>query len=407
MSRSRLYGVVASVTLILALFVVLPRLGAQERKREGKDDTYRSLGLFTEVYHLVSSNYVEEVDRKKLFSGAFAGITDALDPFSEYIPPDKMEAFLAAAAARERKEVVDPGIVLARRYGGYPSIVSVVAGGPAEKAGLRSDDILEKIGTLPARGLGLWEVESRLSGKPGARVSVLVVRDGKPRRRTVEIVLGSWSPSAPSVSRAEGQTVLRVPTFEAGTAAALKELLGALDRTKPLLVDVRGTAAGSFDEAARAAALFVAAGPLAELSGRRAPAREYAAKAGERAHEGRVVVLVDSGTAGPAELFAAALREDGRTEEKKDSGANRLVGEPTVGMGVSSEVVRLASGGALKITVARLKTHLGRPLSPKGLEPDERVFVAPAEEGASGPDLILQRGLRLLADAPAPLKKAA
>jgi carboxyl-terminal processing protease len=414
-SRSRLFGIAASLTLLTSLFVVLPRLGAQEQpsgkakdakeEKEAKDGLYRPLGLFTEVLALVRSNYVEPVEMKPLLSGAFSGMTEAMDPFAEYIPAEQMEAFRKAEAAREKGEVVDAGLVLARRMG-YPLVVSAVAGSPAAAAGLASDDLIEKVGGQTVHQMPLWEVRSRLSGKPGAKVDVLVVRDGKPRHRSFTVALHSWSPEGPKAERASGETVIRIPGFAPGTAAAIKGLLGPLDRTKPLLLDLRGNASGSYDEAALAAGLFLPPGPLGELKGRKVEGKAFAAAEGERVHESPVVLLVDSGTGGPAELFAAAMRESekGAVKEQKKV---RLVGEPTFGAGAVLQVVPLSSGGALKLTVAKVRTAGGRALSPKGLEPDDRVYVTPADEGQPAPsDQILARGVKLLAEMAAKAKPA-
>jgi carboxyl-terminal processing protease len=432
-TKTRALGLASSFALVLTLFVVLPSVGADEKDAKG-NNLYRPLGLFTEVLSLVRSNYVEPVELKPLLSGAFAGMTEAMDPFSEYVPPEKLAAFNAAMAAKEKKETVDSGLVLAKRFG-YPMVVAAVPGSPAAQAGIKTDDVIEKIGSEPARALSIWEAESRLSGKPGGKVSVQVVREGKPHRRTIEIVRASWSPATPSLTRVEGQSVLTVPDFAPGTAAALKNALSQLDRTKPVLVDVRGNAIGSFDEAARAAALFIAPGVLGELKGRRIETKTYRAEPGERVHESRVVVLVDSGTAGPAELFAASLREgagreSGRAAEpvptpKPGSGLDedeapnppadkpgpiRLVGEPTFGMGFSSQIVKLGSGGALKLSVGKIRTARGRTLSPKGLEPDDRVFTIATDDATTGKppsDPILSRGLKVLAEPPTAAKTAA
>jgi len=414
-SKNRTLGLIGSIALVAGLFVVLPTIGAEEKK-DGKD-VYRPLGLFTEVISLVRSQYVEPVEVKPLMAGAFAGMTEAMDPFAEYIPPDKMAAFEAARAAKEKKETVDAGVILAKRLG-YPIVVSAIAGSPAAGAGLKSDDLIEKIDDTPARGMAIWEAEARLSGKAGGRVKLLVVREGKPRRRTIEIVRSGWTPLAPSSSRVEGETVVRIPSFVPGTAAALKEALRPLDRTKPVILDLRSNALGDFDEAARAAALFVTAGPLGQLKGKKIDTKSFVAEPGERVHESRLVLLVDSGTAGAAEFFAAAVRRTGadpekdadvKEKDKEKPGPVRLVGEPTVGMGFTAQVVKLSSGGALKLSVGKIRTASGKALSPRGLEPDDRVFIAPVDEGADQPavDMILQRGLKVLAEPPTVAKTAA
>jgi len=433
-TKTRIASFLGSLALLATLFVVLPGLGADEKKEAGgKDGLYRPLGLFTEVLTLVKGNYVEPVEVKPLLAGAFAGMTEAMDPFSEYVPPEKMPAFEAARAARAKADHVESGLVLARRAG-YPVVVTAVPGSPAEAAGIRTDDLIEKVGGVSARSLALWEVEAALSGKPGGKASLLVVRESKPRRQTLEVVRASWTPRLPAAERVSGELVVKVPAFGPGTADSLAALLAPLDRTRPLVLDLRGNAWGSWDEAARAAALFCPAGPLGELKGRKVEGKSWKAEAGQRVHEGALVLLVDSGTGGPAELFAAAIRESAakelgfdvaaaaRRDERRDERVAedeaspaavpsldkkklrvRVVGEPTFGMGLTQEVVRLASGGALRITVGKVRTAAGRSLSPRGLEPDDRVFHVLPEEGEEGktPDPFLERALKVAGEIPA------
>lgn len=433
MSKSRVLALVASASLLLTLFVVLPGMGADEKDKT--DTLYRPLGLFTEVLGLVRSNYVEPVELKPLLAGAFAGMTEALDSFSEYVPPDRMAAFTAWEASKDKKDAVDTGIVLARRFG-FPVVVAATEGSPAAAAGVKSDDVIEKLDGQLTRNLALWEIDAMLSGKAGGRVRLEVVREGKPRHRTIDIVRAAWTPSAPSAERVDGETVVRIPSFTPGAAAAIRKILEPLDRTHPLVLDVRSNATGSFEEAARAAALFVAPGPLGELKGRRIESKTFRAEPGERIHESRLVVLVDSGTAGPAELFASALRDatfrapapppklvrDENAKKDDDDAVDvdpgletakgaeklpvRLVGETTVGMGFQAQVVKLASGGSLKLSVGKVHTLAGKALCPRGLQPDDRVFHGAPDEATGKGDLILRRGLTILGET-AKLKAAA
>ncbi len=432
MSKSRVAGLLASASLLLTLFVVLPGMGADEKDKEKNGALYRPLGLFTEVLGLVRSNYVEPVELKPLLSGAFAGMTEALDPFSEYVPPDKMAAFAAWEASKDKKDVVDTGIVLARRFG-FPVVVAAIEGSPAAGAGVKSDDVIEKLDGQLTRNMALWELDAKLSGKAGGRVRLEVVREGKPRHRTIDILRTAWTPAAPSAQRVDGETVVRIPSFAPGTAAAIRRILEPLDRTHPLVLDVRNNAIGSYEEATHSAALFVAPGPLGELKGRRIEPKTFRADPGERVHESRLVVLVDSGTAGPAELFASALHEatvrapapklvrDEKAKKDDDEtdfdpgvdsvkGADklpvRLVGETTVGMGFTAQVVKLSSGGSLKLSVGKIHTLAGKALCPKGLQPDDRVYHGAPDEATGKGDLILKRGIKILGDS-ARLKAAA
>ena len=219
---------------------------------------------------------------------------------------------------------------------------------------------------------------------------------------------------------------MKIPSFAPGTAAAVKTILAPLDRTRPLVLDLRDNAWGSFEEAARTAALFVPAGPLGELKGRKIETKTFRAEPGERVHESRLVLIVDSGTAGPAELFAAAVAEsmnvsvgkNGTSKPKADSEEDeeipdeggsppswngkqvRLVGEPTVGMGFVQETVKLQSGGSLKLSVGKIRTIAGRSLSPKGILPDDRVYHVPPDETlpTAPADPFLDRAVKILAE---------
>jgi C-terminal processing protease CtpA/Prc len=180
----------------------------------------------------------------------------------------------------------------------------------------------------------------------------------------------------------------------------------------------------------------VAPGPLGELTGRRIESKTFRAEPGERVHESRLVVLVDSGTAGAAELFASALRDatfrapapapklvrEEKAKKDDDEAADvdpgletakgaeklpvRLVGETTVGMGFTAQVVKLSSGGSLKLSVGKIHTLAGKALCPRGIQPDDRVFHGAPDEATGKGDLILRRGLTILGES-AKLKAAA
>ncbi len=435
MTKSRIAPFLASLALLGTLFVVLPGLGADEKKDEGgKDSLYRPLGLFTEVLSLVRGNYVEKVEVKPLLAGAFSGMTEAMDPFSEYVPPEKMAAFEAARAAREKADYVDSGLVLARRSG-YPVVVTAVPGSPAALAGVETDDLVEKVGGVSARSLGLWEVEAALSGKPGGRANVLVVRESKPRRRTLRDRPGVVDAVAPvggerlGGARREGSGFRRRhgrrPRRDSRPARPVQ---GHRHRPSRQRVRVVGRS-----RAVRGA--LRPSGPHRRAEG----AEDRRRRAGARKPGSGFTRAVSSSssTAARAVRPSSSPRRSARTRrrswestsrrrssERKRRGTRcsrirpppapvpsldrkklrvRVVGEPTFGMGLTQEVVRLASGGALKITVGKVRTAAGRSLSPRGLEPDDRVFHVQPEEGAEGkpPDPFLERALKVVAELPA------
>ena len=141
------------------------------------------------------------------------------------------------------------------------------------------------------------------------------------------------------------------------------------------------------------ASLFLGKGPIASVVSRKVAGKALEA-AGEPAWKGRVVVLMDDSTAGPAEILAAALHDRAKAT---------TVGETTVGMAIIQRSIPTGEGGTLFMTVGRYVAPSGQVLGGKGLTPDERVLVFPGETGER--DLILERGLDVARNVPA--RKAA
>jgi carboxyl-terminal processing protease len=180
--------------------------------------------------------------------------------------------------------------------------------------------------------------------------------------------------------------IVRIPTFTAETAAALRQAAEEASHRSitRMIVDLRGTIGGEIADAAPAAALFTGKGTVAKVVSRRAVIAPLEA-ATERIWKGRTVILTDDATGGPSEVFAAAVhdRADGTT-----------VGETTVGMAIVQRPVPTEAGGILYMTVGRYVSPSGAVLGGRGLSPDERVLVFPGESDAKDP--ILTRGLEVV-----------
>jgi carboxyl-terminal processing protease len=161
-----------------------------------------------------------------------------------------------------------------------------------------------------------------------------------------------------------------------------------------MVLDLRAAIGGDIADAAPAASLFTGKGVIAKVVSRRLTLAPLESN-GERLWKGRTVVLTDDATGGPAEVFAAALR---------DRAEATTVGETTVGMAIVQRPVPTQSGGTLFMTVGRYVSPSGASLAGKGLAPDERVVVFPGETG--GKDAILERGLEV-ARGSGPARRAA
>ncbi|HEY7573693.1 MAG TPA: PDZ domain-containing protein, partial [Thermoanaerobaculia bacterium] len=259
-NRSRLLFVVGSVAALLSLRAVSGPEG------NGRDPATRALSIFSDVLSLTRSNYVEPVENKVLLEGAYDGMSDALDAFSYYVPAGERSAFRAEQASG----AAGPGIVVARR-GGFPYVIGALPGSPAEKAGLKPGDLIDTIDGKHVRTASLWKIRSALEGPEGSSVSLTVFRAGDEARVDLRVPRSRWKSPAVSTTWDRDVGIVRVPAFDAETAASLRAAIAeATERSVPVLViDVRGTIGGEVADAASSAAPFVGQGPVAKVVARK------------------------------------------------------------------------------------------------------------------------------------------
>jgi carboxyl-terminal processing protease len=371
-NRSRLLFLVVSVAAIASLRAVDSGVG--------RDPATRALSVFSEVFALTRSNYVDSADPKALLEGAYDGMTDALDPFSYYVPA----ASMAAYRAQQASGALGPGIIVARR-GGFPFVVAPLPGSPAEREGVQSGDLIYAVDGKNLRTAPLWKIRSALDGPEGTTVEIGLFRVVEEKKITVFLRRERFEPPAIETRWEKDLGIVRVPGFTASTADALSRAIDEAGRRSidRLILDLRGSVGGEIADIGPAASLFVGRGPVAKLVTRKVQLKPLEAL-GERVWKGRTVLLINDATGGPAEVFAAALR---------DRAGATSVGETTAGMAIVQRLVPTGSGGSVFMTVGRYQSPSGTMLGGKGLAPDERVITIPGD--SDGRDSILERGLEV------------
>jgi carboxyl-terminal processing protease len=355
-------------------FVLVGGLMGQQPAASG-DKTYQNLAVFQDVVNLVMTHYVAEVKTDRVMDGAMRGLADGLDPDSAYLNTGLVRSVEAGEALPEG----DVGIELTRQY--YLRVIAARDGSPAAKAGLQTGDYVRAIDGKPTRDVSVFEGSRLLRGKPGSKVTLTIIRGNAAEPHEVAFV--REKPAGTSVTSkivAPGIGYLRVATFQSGVADELRRHASDLASAgaKSLIVDVRRTAEGSLENGIAAARVFVKSGTLAIKAGREKSPREVVeAKAGDGPIQVPVTLLVTTGTAGAAELFAAALDGNGRAE---------LIGERTLGRAGVQKLVKLPEGRGLWLTYARYVKPDGEQLHGRGITPDIEVeepeveFGAPASE---------------------------
>jgi carboxyl-terminal processing protease len=260
-------------------------------------------------------------------------------------------------------------------------IVSVVPDGPAEKATLRSGEILESIGGFNTRDMSVGQANALLQGAPGTPVKVSVIRRGKTEPQEVSINRGVIAPQHIVADRVgDDVAYVRLPALDALDVSELHDKLAQLDKqgVHKLLLDLRDCTRGDAAEAVVAAQLFLTSGKIASLEGQTVARKEFDAEADKAVWHSAVDVLISPSTSGAAEVLAGAIKGNKRGD---------LVGERTFGSASEQKVIPLDDGGALILTVAFYSTPDGKSIVEDGVAPTVEVHPKAIDPSAAPSDL--------------------
>jgi carboxyl-terminal processing protease len=380
---SRTRRIVLVVTAPVIAFAVV---GGLLEKTSARQEPYRQLRVFEDVVGLISTSYVEEANLSRVLRGAMRGLADGLDPDSAYLPIEEARLYESGA----KPGAGETGIELTRGY--YLRVIAARDGSPSAKAGLMGGDFLRAIDGKPTREMSVYEGARLLRGAPGTKVSLVVIRGNVVDPHPVDVT--RETPSGPDVTgRMEGGAVgyVRIAGFGPGVAKSVASAVGDLAKAgaSSLLVDLRDTATGSYESGIGVAKLFLASGTVAIKAIRGAPRQTITAATGDGAITLPAVLLVNNGTSGAAEIFAAALAGQKRAS---------LIGERTHGRTAVQKFIPLPDGAAMIVSNGWFLTPGGEPIHEKGLVPEVVVDVPETDFGAppAATDAILQKGLEKL-----------
>ena len=382
MSKKKTVFLLISVVLVFSLIG-----GALFGQATQRNNVFRYLSIFTEVFDLVRNNYVEQVSSDQLMDGAFSGVTDAIDEFSYYVPPTQMAAYRTFVDTEDN----GIGVVVTKRFG-YAYVISSVPGSPAAKAGIERGDFIEKIEGKPTQRMAVWQVRNAL--RSGKSVEVQVLRGGQTKRDDFTIQQVNYHPLAITTQQFGTIAYIKIPFFEKGTAAQLKSALDNVRKTgsRKLIIDLRGNAGGDVDEAINGADELLTSGLITSLEGRHVDAKRWQADRNTD-YDGDLEVLTDNSTASGAEVFAAAIHGNGR---------GKIVGVSTYGKSIVQKFIALPSGGGVFMTVGHYTTPELKPIKEGGVKPDVVVDLTAqalrdrdSKQQKPKEDLILDKALSL------------
>jgi carboxyl-terminal processing protease len=287
---------------------------------------------------------------EKVRAGALRGLAYGLDPYSTYLTPDQVRQYNEDSKSSQ----VGIGAELSQ-VASYLYVIAPMKGSPADQAGVKAGDIIEYIDGKATRDISLYDAKQLLDGSPGSEVKLRILR-ANARPLTLAVKRAAFkSPASESRMEAGRIGVVRINSFASGEAADVRNRVQELAKqgAQKMILDMRGTAGGSIEEAVAVANLFVKEGMLAQTSGREGKMlKTFSADPKLAIFHGPVIALIDTGTAGAAEVVASAFIERSR---------GQVVGEKSFGAGAEQTLFTLRGGDGLLLTTVKWASASGKP----------------------------------------------
>jgi len=357
-----------SVALSLS-FVLSTTLFAKEnttQKESTETSRLEALSKFTKVLSIVEEYDVDKVTIEELIDKALDGMMKNLDAHSNYLT----EKDYKRLQVQTDGEFGGLGITVGMKDGAL-TVISPIDGTPADKAGLKSGDIILKIDNKSTLGMTIDEAVSLMRGKVGDPIDLTIVREGESKPLSIHIVRDIIKIESVH-TKMVGKDILyiRVSSFDKkvvdDVSKAIKKKKAV---TKGIILDLRNNPGGLLDQAVGLVDLFVDNGVIVSQKGRRAvETKEYSAHAMNTITDVPLVVLINGGSASASEIVSGALQDHKRAV---------LIGEKTFGKGSVQVVLPITKTEAIKLTIARYYLPSGRTIQAVGVTPD--IDVLPGE----------------------------
>jgi len=345
MSKQLKIGVL-SLSFFIVLVVVLGGLGVHASSNDG---AYRQLGVYSEVLSRIRTEYVEEPNFSAVTSGALHGLLESLDADSSYLNPDEYKFY----KTHQNEGRANIGATISKRFG-YADVVSVIPGGPADKAGVQPGDIIEAIESKSTHEMSLATIEEEVSGKQGSNINFAIVRPGKAEPQKITVTRDNVViPATTDKTVEDGIADITPVALTKGKAQEIAAKIRDEQKkgAKKLILDLRNVSDGDVNEAVAVANLFLNHGVITYLQGQKYPKQIFTADPQKAVTNLPLVVLVNRGTAGPGEIVAGAILDNNRGD---------VVGDKTFGSGSVQKVIDIPDGSALILSVAKYYTPSGK-----------------------------------------------
>lgn len=332
-----------------------------------------------EIIELISDKYVDSVNTDSLYADAVNGILKHLDPHTSYIPASDLQGVNEDLEGKFKGIGVEFFIVK-----DTIQLTSVIEGGPSEKAGIQPGDKLIKVNDSLVAGVAITneQIISKLKGTEDSQVKLGILRNGQRQMVSINVkrgIIPLYSVDASYMMDDKTTGYIRINRFSATTHEEFKTALDKLQSRgmQQLILDLRQNPGGYLEAASYITDEFLGDDKMVVYTqGRRSAREEYKAERPGTFEKGKLVVLVDEGSASASEIVAGAVQD-------WDRGV--VIGRRTFGKGLVQEQYDLSDGSALRLTIARYYTPSGRSIQrpyAKGKDAYEQDYYARFTDGS-------------------------
>ena len=360
-------GFILGATLTLCSSVLAEKEAPQQSKKEDIQGLpFDELRNFTEIFGRIKQDYVEQVSDKKLLEDAIRGMLSGLDPHSAYLGSEEYKELQEGTSGQFGGLGIEVGM-----ENGFVKVVSPIDDTPAQKAGIKSGDLIVRLDDKPVKGMSLADAVKIMRGEPGTEIVLTVIREGE--EAPLKFALTRDIIKVKSVKHRlleKNYGYLRISSFQSGTGSGLNEAINDLKKEnegqlKGLVLDLRNNPGGVLNAAVEVSDAFLDSGLIVFTEGRiKNSEMRFNAASGDTLNGAPIVVLINGGSASASEIVAGALQDHKRAI---------IMGEKSFGKGSVQTILPTSNGAAIKLTTARYFTPSGRSIQAEGIEPDVKL----------------------------------
>jgi len=363
MKQSLPSALAAALLVVAGVFAVGQSALAASAEEAANDMPLEELRVFAEVFGRIKNDYVEPVDDRQLLKFAIEGMLSGLDPHSAYLDEEDYRDIRVGTSGEFGGLGIEVGM-----ENGFVKVIAPIDDTPAQRAGVRSGDLIIRLDDQPVKGMTLDEAVKLMRGKPGTKIRLTIVREGGDKPIVINVVRDVIKTVSVKQRMLEpGFGYVRLSQFQARTPEDMLTGIGGLKREaggnlKGLVLDLRNNPGGVLNAAVAVSDAFLTSGTIVYTEGRIRDSQLKFKAAPDDVLEGApIVVLVNGGSASASEIVAGALQDHQRAV---------IMGQQTFGKGSVQTIVPVNERTAVKLTTARYFTPNGRSIQAEGIVPD-------------------------------------